>query len=99
MRQGELGKRRCPGKGPQCKLGGGLPAPVNFTDNVTPGVHGSIRLPSSVTILYPQTPMQLGFVSAILPDLSLAEVARFANQAGYDCVEFMCWPVSKAERR
>jgi sugar phosphate isomerase/epimerase len=43
--------------------------------------------------------MQLGFVSAILPDLSLAEVARFAAQAGFDCVELMCWPVSKAERR
>jgi sugar phosphate isomerase/epimerase len=43
--------------------------------------------------------MQLGFVSAILPDLSLAEVARFAAEAGYDCVEVMCWPVSKAERR
>jgi len=43
--------------------------------------------------------MQLGFVSAILPDLSLAEVTRFAGQAGYDCVELMCWPVSKAERR
>jgi sugar phosphate isomerase/epimerase len=43
--------------------------------------------------------MQLGFVSAILPDLSLAEVAKFASQAGYDCVELMCWPVSKAERR
>ena len=43
--------------------------------------------------------MQLGFVSAILPDLSLAEVAQFAGQAGYDCVELMCWPVSKAERR
>jgi sugar phosphate isomerase/epimerase len=43
--------------------------------------------------------MQLGFVSAILPDLPLAEVARFAAAAGYDCVELMCWPVSKAERR
>jgi sugar phosphate isomerase/epimerase len=43
--------------------------------------------------------MQLGFVSAILPDLSLSEVARFAAEAGYDCVEVMCWPVSKAERR
>jgi sugar phosphate isomerase/epimerase len=43
--------------------------------------------------------MELGFVSAILPDLSLAEVARFAREAGYDCVELMCWPVSKAERR
>ncbi len=43
--------------------------------------------------------MQLGFVSAILPDLSLAEVARFAGETGFDCVELMCWPVSKAERR
>ena len=43
--------------------------------------------------------MQLGFVSAILPDLSLAQVAKFAGEAGYDCVELMCWPVSKAERR
>jgi sugar phosphate isomerase/epimerase len=43
--------------------------------------------------------MKLGFVSAILPDLSLAEVARFAAQTGYTCVELMCWPVSKAERR
>jgi sugar phosphate isomerase/epimerase len=43
--------------------------------------------------------MQLGFVSAILPDLPLAEVARFAAAAGYDCVELMCWPLSKAERR
>src|SRR3954464_6508414 len=45
------------------------------------------------------TDMQLGFVSAILPELSLAEVAEFAFQAGYTCVELMCWPVSKAERR
>jgi sugar phosphate isomerase/epimerase len=43
--------------------------------------------------------MKLGFVSAILPDLSLAEVARFAAETGYTCVELMCWPVSKAERR
>jgi sugar phosphate isomerase/epimerase len=43
--------------------------------------------------------MQLGFVSAILGDLSLAEVATFAAEAGYECVELMCWPVSKAERR
>ncbi len=43
--------------------------------------------------------MQLGFVSAILPDLSLREVAQFARAAGYRCVELMCWPPSKAERR
>lgn len=43
--------------------------------------------------------MQLGFVSAILPELSLKEVARHAHDLGYDCVELMCWPVSKAERR
>jgi sugar phosphate isomerase/epimerase len=43
--------------------------------------------------------MQLGFVSAILPDLSLAEVAAFAAATGYGCVELMCWPRGKAERR
>lgn len=43
--------------------------------------------------------MQLGFVSAILPELSLAEVASVAGKMGYSCVELMCWPPSKAERR
>ena len=43
--------------------------------------------------------MQLGFVSAILPELSLTEVMAFAAEAGYDCVEVMCWPKGKAERR
>jgi sugar phosphate isomerase/epimerase len=43
--------------------------------------------------------MQLGFVSAILPELSLEETLRFAKEAQYDCVEVMCWPVGKAERR
>jgi sugar phosphate isomerase/epimerase len=43
--------------------------------------------------------MKLGFVSAILPDLSLEEVLRFAGDAGYDCVEVMCWPRGGAERR
>ena len=43
--------------------------------------------------------MQLGFVTAILPDLSFEEVVSFAASAGYKCVEVMCWPVGKAERR
>jgi len=43
--------------------------------------------------------MQLGFVSAILPDQSLEEVFATAAELGYDCVELMCWPVGKAERR
>lgn len=43
--------------------------------------------------------MDLGFVSAILPELSFREVFLFAEEAGYDCVEVMCWPVGKAERR
>jgi sugar phosphate isomerase/epimerase len=43
--------------------------------------------------------MQLGFVSAILADLSFEEVLQFANVNDFDCVEVMCWPVSKAERR
>jgi sugar phosphate isomerase/epimerase len=43
--------------------------------------------------------MKLGFVTAILPDLSLHEILRFAAAEGYSCVEVMCWPPSKAERR
>lgn len=43
--------------------------------------------------------MQLGFVTAILPDLSFEEVLRFASDEGFDCVEVMCWPVGKAERK
>lgn len=43
--------------------------------------------------------MQLGFVSAILPDLSLEEVFKFAAENSFDCVELMCWPMGKAERR
>jgi len=43
--------------------------------------------------------MQLGFVTAILPDLSFEDVLRFAAAEDYDCVEVMCWPVGKATRR
>ncbi len=43
--------------------------------------------------------MKLGFVSAILPDVPLEEVVEFAFEAGYACVELMCWPKGKAERR
>ncbi len=43
--------------------------------------------------------MQLGFVTAILPDLSFADVLEFAAQERFDCVEVMCWPVGKAERK
>lgn len=43
--------------------------------------------------------MKLGFVSAILPDQTLAQVVQFAANTGYDCVELMCWPEGKAERR
>jgi sugar phosphate isomerase/epimerase len=43
--------------------------------------------------------MQLGFVSAILPDLSLEEVLQVAAESGFDCVEVMCWPRGRAERR
>jgi sugar phosphate isomerase/epimerase len=43
--------------------------------------------------------MKLGFVSAILPDLSLEAVLSFARDKGFGCVELMCWPVGKAERK
>lgn len=43
--------------------------------------------------------MQLGFVSAILADFTLEEVFAFAGEEGFDCVEVMCWPPGKADRR
>lgn len=43
--------------------------------------------------------MKLGFVSAILEDQTLDEVLDFAAAEGFSCVELMCWPLGKAERR
>jgi len=43
--------------------------------------------------------MQLGFVSAIVPELSLDQVIELAGSIGYQTVELMCWPPSKADRR
>ncbi|WP_164103973.1 sugar phosphate isomerase/epimerase family protein [Candidatus Laterigemmans baculatus] len=43
--------------------------------------------------------MQLGFLTAILPELSLDEVLRIATKFGYECLEVCCWPPSRAERR
>jgi sugar phosphate isomerase/epimerase len=43
--------------------------------------------------------MKLGFVSAILPELSLEQVLAFAAAERFACVEVMCWPVGRAERR
>jgi len=43
--------------------------------------------------------IKLGFVSAILADQTFEEVISFAAQTGYSCVEIMCWPMGKAERR
>ncbi|MBL9136630.1 MAG: sugar phosphate isomerase/epimerase [Verrucomicrobiales bacterium] len=46
-----------------------------------------------------QRSLSLGFVSAILPDLSLEQVLTFARQNQFACVEAMCWPVGKADRK
>jgi len=43
--------------------------------------------------------MKLGFVSAILPELGFEDVVGFAAREGFSCVELMCWPHGKAERR
>ncbi len=43
--------------------------------------------------------MKLGFVSAILEDRSFEEVIDFAGDNGFGCVELLCWPKGKAERR
>lgn len=43
--------------------------------------------------------MKLGFVSAIVPELSLEELFAFAQAEGFAYVELMCWPPGKADRR
>ena len=42
---------------------------------------------------------RLGFVSAIVPELSLDQLLAFAAAERFACVEAMCWPVGKAERK
>lgn len=41
----------------------------------------------------------LGFVSAIMAEKSFEEVISFASENQFKCVEIMCWPRGKAERR
>lgn len=43
--------------------------------------------------------IELGFTSAIVPDMSFEDVMNTASRIGYSCVEVMCWPKGKAERR
>ncbi len=43
--------------------------------------------------------MQLGYVTAIVPELTLEEVFATAAEIGYECAEVMCWPQGKATRR
>lgn len=43
--------------------------------------------------------LELGLVSAILAEKSFLEVVDFAAQNRFKCVELMCWPKGKAERR
>ena len=43
--------------------------------------------------------MKLGFVSAILPELNLDQVLAFAAAERFACVEVMCWPVGKSDRK
>ncbi|GAB3570056.1 sugar phosphate isomerase/epimerase [Spirosoma luteolum] len=43
--------------------------------------------------------LQLGFVSAILPDYDLNAVLKFASEHRFKCVELMCWPTQNADTR
>jgi sugar phosphate isomerase/epimerase len=42
---------------------------------------------------------KLGFVSAIFGDKNFEFCIDFAAENGFDCVELMCWPKGKADRR
>lgn len=43
--------------------------------------------------------IRLGLVSAILPEMTAAEVIAYAASVGFESVELMCWPRGQAERR
>jgi len=43
--------------------------------------------------------MKLGYCSAIMAEESLQDVLALAAEADLECVEIMCWPKGKAERR
>ena len=43
--------------------------------------------------------MQLGFMTAVVPDLSLEDVLLLASAEKFACVELMCWPTGAADRR
>lgn len=43
--------------------------------------------------------MKIGYASAILPDQSFEYVVDAAQKHNFKCVEMMCWPKGKAERR
>jgi sugar phosphate isomerase/epimerase len=43
--------------------------------------------------------LDLGFVSAIMAENSFEEVVDFASDHQFKCIELMCWPKGKAERR
>ena len=53
----------------------------------------------SILFLKKDNMLQLGFVSAILADKCFEEVIDFAADHMFSCVEMMCWPPGKAERR
>lgn len=44
--------------------------------------------------------MKIGFMSAILPELSLEDLMAWTGSAGFNAIELACWPVMpEAERR
>jgi len=43
--------------------------------------------------------IKLGFVSAVVADLSFEATVDLAAAQGFECVEMLCWPLGKADRR
>jgi len=67
---------------------------INERGTLKPGDHLSL---TALTRRFEN--MKLGFVSAILADFSFEEVIDYAAENNFSCVEIMCWPKGKAERR
>src|SRR5262249_9715246 len=75
------------------------PASALYIAEQPPRHPGPFRVSARTPSAARSPSMQLGFVSALFPDLSLEEVFAFAAAEGFGCVELMCWPRGAADRR
>jgi sugar phosphate isomerase/epimerase len=43
--------------------------------------------------------VKLGFLTSVLPDNTLEQIAKWGAESGFQAIEIACWPREKAARR